>query len=386
MWNYGAFVSDPMGCLPRNGDADLCNSGCNAVTASYFKRDDWTFVCSQGKSGTPPNMTSGPSSAFEWSGQLVMRSGFDSLATWAFFDVGPYGSSGHAHRDKLNLVLHAKGSMLLVDSGRFAYAGMDLSATLHRAYAANTTAHNTLTIDGADQLPLPAVATAPISPSSFGFAPAADWAYGSMSLYDTTVLKGTATHTRAVYYQRAPAASAAGASADGDFLLVVDALSSDRPRSVQATWRAHPNATGVAVGADGVAVVGGVATHSGQPTQAQACIMPVAGPGVPRVRAFDRASLVAGVYANATTGVRWQGWFSQSYDDAWPTPTLVYDAAAVPDGAIFAWLIVPQSARGACGAAAGSAAVLSANATAVVFSASVGGASYPSIVLPFAAP
>jgi hypothetical protein len=73
--------------------------------------------------------------------------------------------------------------MLLIDSGRFAYQvggwvgalsymltdagglgtgtdcgpmqGTDLSATLHREYAAYTRAHNTWTIDGCDQLPLP---------------------------------------------------------------------------------------------------------------------------------------------------------------------------------------------------------------------------------------
>ncbi len=63
--------------------------------------------------------------------KVVFRSGFDRGATWGWFDVGPYGSSGHGHRDKLSLNVHAHGSMLLVDSGRFAYSGTDLSARLH---------------------------------------------------------------------------------------------------------------------------------------------------------------------------------------------------------------------------------------------------------------
>ena len=65
-----------------------------------------------------------------------------------------------------------------------------------------------------------------------------------------------------------------------------------------------------------------------------------------------------------------QGWYSQEYDDAWPAPTLVYDAADVPSGSVFAWLIVPQSARGDC---ADAAAVTSVSASAVAVRATVGG-------------
>jgi hypothetical protein len=386
MWNYGAYVTDPAGCLPRNGDSDLCGGGFSAAATAYFKRDDWVYIQTQGASGTAPTQLS---VAFPWAGQIVFRSGFDAKATHAWFDVGPYGSSGHAHRDKLGLTLHAKGAMLLVDSGRFAYAGTDLSATLHRAYAANTTAHNTITLDSADQLPLPAVADAPVPAASYSFGAAAgssDYAYNSMSLYDTSVLKGVATHTRAVYYQRAPAAVAAGAGgasadADGDFLLVVDRIDGDRPRLVQATWHAHPNSTGVAVSADGaLGLVGGVETHSGQPVAAQACVHAASG----LAAAWARAEVVAGVTANATTGVRWQGWYSQSYDDAWPAPTLVYEADAVAPGTFFAWLIVPTSARGPC-AAGDAATVVAANATAVTLDVTVAGRAYKGVVVPVAA-
>lgn len=86
---------------------------------------------------------------------------------------------------------------------------------------------------------------------------------------------GTATHTRAVHFQRSAAQAAglrdAAAGDDGDWIVVVDVLSSDRPRSVQLTWHAHPNSTGIAFNATtGAAVVGGVQGSTGQPTQAQA--------------------------------------------------------------------------------------------------------------------
>ena len=373
MWAYGSYVLDPALCLPRNGDSDLCGGGYDASAAAYFNRSDWTWIATRGAQGAAPALPSGPSSAFPWAGQLALRSGFDARATWLFFDVGPYGSSEHAHRDKLHVNLHAKGAMLLVDSGRFAYQGSDLSNTLHTEYGPYAFAHNTLTLDGADQLPTPAVAAAPVPPSSYSFSPAADWAFGSMSAW--AGLAGAATHTRGVYYQRAPAPAG---GADGDFIIVVDALASDRPRAVEATWHAHPNATGVAIGAAPgfVAVVGGVAPLTGQPTPAQACVIPATGAAA---AAWQSAAVVAGVNKSATE--HYQGYYSQSYDDAWPAPTLVFKAQGVPGGAVFAWLIVPTSARGAC---ADTAEVVSATAAAAVVRVTVAGAQH-TVSVPLAA-
>ena len=69
---------------------------------------------------------------FPYGGQAVLRSSWRSNATWAWFDVGPYGSSPHGHRDKLGLVVRGfGGSFFLTDSGRFAYAGNSTSALLY---------------------------------------------------------------------------------------------------------------------------------------------------------------------------------------------------------------------------------------------------------------
>jgi hypothetical protein len=318
-------------------------------------------MATNGKSGTVPAAfaTQGPSTLYPWAGQVAMRSGYASNATWAWFDVGPYGSSVHAHRDKLGLVVHARGSMLLADSGRFAYQGTDLSAQLHREYASFARAHNTLTIDGADQLPTPAVATAPVPAGSVVFVPDHDTAYGNMSAYDG--LAGTATHTRGVYYQRAAAPTAEG---DGDWLVVVDMLTSDRPRTLQATWHGHPNATDVSVdAATGVAVMGGVHRATGVPTTAQACVIPASGAATFR---WENASLVRGV--TQAPGVAWQGWYSQDYDDAWAAPTFVYEAS-VQAQAVTAWLIIPTATRGPCDA---TIAVISVGAGAVEVSVDFG--------------
>ena len=366
MWNYGSYIVDPELCLPRNGDSDLCGGGYSADAAAYFDRPDWTYIATRGAAGTPPASPSGPSSVFPWAGQLALRSGFARSDTWVFFDVGPYGSSVHAHRDKLHLNLHARGSMLLVDSGRFAYAGSDLSNTLHTQYGPYAFAHNTLTLDGADQLPKPPTADAPIPSASFSLSPAADWAYGAMAYWNAS-LRGNATHTRGVYYQRPPSPGA-----EGDFLLVADLVTGDRARAVEATWHAHPNATGCAIGpAPGYAgVVGGADTRSGCATGAQACIVPATGA---LAGAWGSARVVRGVLKGAAPGQHYQGWYSQDYDDAWPADVLVYSAAAVPSGSVFVWLIVPQGARGACSDAA---EVLSVGAAGVAVRATVGGVAH----------
>ena len=165
---------------------------------------------------------------------------------------------------------------------------------------------------------------------------------------------------------------AATPSSDHDFLIVLDRVETDRPRVVEATWHAHPNATGVAVGGGPglVGVVGGVDTFSGQPSNAQACVIPLGGGSA---SAWGTAGVVRGIARNDTQGVAWQGWYSQAYDDAWAAPVLVYRASGVGSGALFGWLIVPQSGRGACG---DSGEVVSSTGSQAVVRVSVAGTAH----------
>ena len=343
MFDFYAYTSDPLGCLPRNGDSDVCGDGFSAAAAAYFNRSDWAYVHSGGANGTRPAPASGsPSSAFAWAGQVAFRSGYSRGATWAWFDAGPYGSSVHGHRDKLALNVHARGAMLLVDSGRFAYSGSDLSAVLHRAYARNATAHNTLTIDGCDQLPQPAVAAAPLPADAVALAPEADAAFASMAAFDGACLVGAATHSRGVHFARDAGAGGGGAD-DGDFLLVVDVVASPaQPRSVQAHWHSHPNASAFALNtSSGAARIGG-ARWSGEPLPAQACLLPATGGS----GGWQRVSVHAGDQPPAAS---YQGWFSHSYDDANPARTLVYEGQTGAAGlGVWAWLIVPSAQPRAC--------------------------------------
>lgn len=335
MFHYGVMVSDQHGYAPRNGDADLGKSGWNQAAYDYFKRADWLYVHTNGREGSKPAGAS-PSVMFPWGGHCVLKSGFDKAATWALFDVGP-SPGGHAHRAKLSLNVRANGSMLLVDSGRFAYSGNTLSHTLQAEYAHMTHAHNTLTIDGKSQQAAPKKATEPIPSSSWSFTEDRDSVVASMGLFEN--LTGTAMHTRAVIYMR------------GRYFVVIDQVASDRARAVQATWHAHPNST-VARRGDGAATVLGVSPETGLATETCIDVILATGAGVDSVN----SKLVRG--QNKSSQEPWQGWYSQTYDGAWPSPTLVYDFQTESGDSIFAWLLVPRSTS-----EAGDAAILSVSAS-----------------------
>ena len=342
MWSYGAYASDPLGCLPRNGDSDVCGSGYSEAATLYFNRTDWRYIHTNGEEGSIPssNITTGPSVVFPWAGQVVMRSNYSEGATWAWFDLGPYGSSIHGHRDKLSLNIHSRGAMILVDSGRFAYSGTDLPAILHVAYARNATAHNTFTIDNCDQAPEPAVASGPLPSDSVFLSPSFDEAFGSMTNYDKACLVGDAKHSRAVRFMRA--AGAGGDSPDdGDFLVVVDVIESDRTRSVQAHWHSHPNASIVDFNNKTFAAqVGGARYSNNKPMTSQVCLIPAV-----NASQWENVSIKRG---DKPPTAPYQGWFSASYDDAQPSSTLVYEGQAVDGNGIWAWLIIPSAMTRTC--------------------------------------
>jgi hypothetical protein len=332
MYDYGAYVADSHGCLPMNGDSDLCGSGYTTETARFFNRSDWDYVRTGGKFGSAPSGPEHetPSVMFPWAGQAVLRSGWAEGDTWMWFDVGPFGSNAfHAHRDKLQLLLHANGTTLLEDSGRFAYSGNSFSHSL-RPYCHTTQAHNTLRIDGKQQSQLPAVATTPRPNNSWSFLPERDIVQGSMELYDK--LQGSAKHSRTVYHQR------------GDWFLVVDVVSSGGgggapSRSVQAAWHVHPNAT-IDLQPDGTAIIGGVdKAKQSKPSGVELAMIPATGVSV---HAWNSSRVVKGQLNGTAGATEDQGWFSEHYSDASASPTLVYDAATAPGQkqAVFAWLLL----------------------------------------------
>eukprot|EP01048_Picozoa_sp_COSAG05_P011159 COSAG05_NODE_1033_length_6088_cov_21.220738_4_plen_108_part_00 len=73
------------------------------------------------------------------------------------------------------------------------------------------------------------LASAPIANDTWGIGPAGDFAFASTGF---THLEGAAVHTRGVRHLR-----------KHGVLVVVDHITTDRPRNVVAFWHAHPNCT-----------------------------------------------------------------------------------------------------------------------------------------------
>lgn len=96
------------------------------------------WAVSGGKKGiAPPTSTMLP-----YAGFYTMRSGWKPNDLFLFFRGGPEGI-GHAEQDMLQVVLRAYGKTLLFDPGKYAYDQSDW-----RRYTINTSAHNTIVVDG----------------------------------------------------------------------------------------------------------------------------------------------------------------------------------------------------------------------------------------------
>ena len=143
MYEYLMHVVKPDGFIPMFNDSDHGNmKGHMKDGADLFDRQDMLYVATEGARGSPP---AGPSHAFRWAGQYVMRSGWTMDDVYLALDAGPYGY-GHQHEDKLAVDLWAYGQELILDPGRFTYAGGKW-----RSYFLSTASHSTVLVDGRGQ-------------------------------------------------------------------------------------------------------------------------------------------------------------------------------------------------------------------------------------------
>ena len=130
--------------LPRYQDGGSPNAKERLAYALEYYPDNALFqwFATDGASGTPPAFRS---VALPYAGYIAMRTGWERDAVYVGFDVGPVGL-GHAHQDKLNLVMWAYGRMLLMDPAHGNYRGGDFSS-----WARDTFAHNTALVDNRPQ-------------------------------------------------------------------------------------------------------------------------------------------------------------------------------------------------------------------------------------------
>ncbi|MFW6277471.1 MAG: alginate lyase family protein [Prolixibacteraceae bacterium] len=223
MYSYIAHAVRPDGYRILNNDGDR-GSDVELILdgAARYNHPEWKYIATNGAEGTKPE--DGPSYFYPWAGHLISRSGFDKDAHWSFFDIGPWGS-GHQHNDKLHISIAAFGRDLLVDAGRFAYRGA--VAEKFRPYARGTQGHNTLLVDGKGQAPGPRLAEKPLPEKHCIITENYDHAWGKFDNFSD--LEGECEHIRQFFYVR------------GDMWVVIDRISTDRPRKIEALWHFHPD-------------------------------------------------------------------------------------------------------------------------------------------------
>jgi hypothetical protein len=122
----------------------------NLPAAKPRGRDVWLFGTAEvnpfiHNTNNPTLTNRGQTYSMTDSGNYIMRSGDDANARQVSFTIGPKGGN-HGHFDDLSFELFGYGSPLIADPGPYQY---DTSA--QRAWAISTPAHNTVSIDGANE-------------------------------------------------------------------------------------------------------------------------------------------------------------------------------------------------------------------------------------------
>lgn len=305
MRSYIAYTVRPDGYGLLNNDADQrYNRNEILEAAKTHNREDWRYIATNGAEGKRPP---GPPSVFyPWAGHFITRSGYDKDAHWSFFDIGPWGT-GHQHNDKLHISVAAYGKELLVDGGRFAYRGE--IADKFRKYATGSASHNVLLIDGKGQAPGPQKAQVPLGAGHARITEEYDYAWSDFDRF--TDLEGKSVHQRTYFYLR------------DKFWIVLDKVSTDRPRKVEALWHWHPD-NEVTAGQGGQ-----VRTLN---ERGNLLIRPLGDIGwnVQQVKGQESPVI--------------QGWYSETYNNVAPNMTSIY-TAEIPGDRVFGWLLYPYETQ-----------------------------------------
>ncbi len=301
MYSYIAHAMRPDGNRILNNDGDKGSDRELILEgAKKYKKPEWEFIATNGEKGTSP--PDGPSWFYPWAGQLISRSGYDKDAHWSFFDIGPWGS-GHQHNDKMHLSVSAFGRDLLVDGGRFAYTGE--VAEKFRPYARGSHSHNVILVDGEGQAPGPELAEESLSVNHCKIIPDYDYAWGS---FDNFIeISGNFAHNRALLYVR------------GRYWIVVDRITSDRPRKVDVLWHWHPDC-------QVIEQKGRIVTSAND--RGNLAVIPIS-------KQKWSVNFIEGQEEPEI-----QGWFSEEYNKFEPNVASIY-SARIKSASTFVWLLQP---------------------------------------------
>lgn len=206
-------VARPDGALSPIGDSDEAAYILDHLESAgdVFGRDDMVYAATQGTRGTPPIETL---RLFYDGGFAFMRDGWGtdaaSLADSKYL-VMTYGSNApwHAHFDLLGIEVYAAGRPIIRDAGRYTYSNTDG----WRDYFKATSAHNTVVVDGRNQLT-----------SARGYASGAEGAGFSYLEGHHKAYPGTRHDRRIVFV-------------DGAYWLVADLLTGADTRTNELKYR-----------------------------------------------------------------------------------------------------------------------------------------------------
>jgi len=144
----------PDGTIPALSDSDGGSYlDLLQIAGGLLERPDFTYIGTRGRTGAPPPSRS---ASFPDGGYFVQRSGWGDRGRdmaderYLIFDCGSVGDGGHGHYDALNIEIAANGGPLVVDPGRYTYCD---DPPQWRRWFKGTAAHNTVTVDDADQTP-----------------------------------------------------------------------------------------------------------------------------------------------------------------------------------------------------------------------------------------
>jgi len=264
----------------------------------YPDRPEFLWAATAGRAGRPPEQTS---IAFPYAGYYVMRSGWAADDIWAILDGGHFGY-GHQHEDKLSLLVHAYGRLLLTEGGNYAYDASEM-----RRYVLSTRSHNTIRVDGHDQnrrlrYNRDAFDVTIPSNGALRIVPDCDVAEGVYQEGYGPGAELAVTHRRKVIFFKQPQ------GALGPCFLVVDRLTpaDDHEHTYQMLWHLNTDAV----------TVEGLSVRSADAGVANLAIIPAQAAGL-------TVAVVSGQEAP-----EWQGWKAiknHQQGEYAATPTAIYE-------------------------------------------------------------
>ncbi|MBK8502564.1 MAG: alginate lyase family protein [Saprospiraceae bacterium] len=305
MYHYLAYSMRPDGHQPLNNDSDREDLRPRVLAAAErFDRPDWLWIASNGAEGLEPSQA--PCVVFPWGGMCIIRSGWDSLAHWSFFDIGPYGT-GHQHRDALHISISAFGRDLLVDGGRYTHQDyFSFDPATWRGYFRSSFSHNVILIDGHGQKAGPLVAEKPLVEHS-DYLDTDQYFYARGAFIDGFEgVEGAVAHRRSLFYLK------------NKYWLVIDQIDADRPHSIEVLWHFAP---------DCQIMIEGLEALTTNSDKGNLRLVPLG--------ENDWHTEIIEGRSEPTI----QGWYSKDYGQKVPNATVQY-SKIIDQSTIFAWLLI----------------------------------------------